>query len=105
MNLMSYYDPATDKILNCEKGSYAYAHEERHRAQYKSGIAEKIDKLSVWCYYVAFVTGPLGLLFGGFTGMLLGVGAAMTPHVAGVLLLEVDAYVIGYLNYRRDLKS
>lgn len=105
MPLMSYYDPQSDQILNCKPGSYAYAHEERHRAQYKAGIADKIDRMGVWCYYVAAFAGFIGLVFSGWIGMLIGIGLGQFPYICGLVLLEVDAYVVGYINHRRDLKS
>jgi hypothetical protein len=103
MALMSYYDPQRDEILNCKPGSYAYAHEERHRWQYKIGLATKLDKLGVWCYYIACFAGALGMAYGGSIGLFLGIGIAMFPNILGDIGLELDAYIVGYINHRRDL--
>lgn len=100
MALMSYYDPVEDKIHNCEPGSYAYAHEERHREQYRSGIATRLDKMSVWCYYCAIFAGFFGLVATGITGMIFGIGLCMFPMIVGNFGLEVDAYIVGFINYK-----
>ncbi len=93
--MVVYYDPVSDRIVGAVPGSWAYAHEERHREQYRRGWAQRVDMLHMRLYYAAFVAGPVGWWVGGWRGWFLGVGVAMTPHIVGVGLLELDAYVVG----------
>lgn len=90
---LSYYDPATDKIVGCEPGSFNYYHEERHRQQYKTGWAEKVDILHIYLYYISFVFGLAALVFFGLKAMFLTIGIIMTPHIIGLGILEIDANI------------
>lgn len=100
--MKAYYDPISDSIHGCEPGSYAYAHEERHREQYKKGNAAKLDQLYVICYYASFICAVGGFLANGWPGMAEGIGLAFLPHVISQLYLEGDAYIMGYLKWRKQ---
>lgn len=97
--MKAYYDPVTDTIHGCKPGSYAYAHEERHREQYKKGKAELLDKLYVISYYASFVCAVGGFIVKGPWGMVEGIGLAFLPHVISQLYLEADAYIVGLIRW------
>jgi VanZ family protein len=46
------YDPNTDKILGCTKGSKEYYHEERHRQQYSIKIIRSLDFIFTYIRYM-----------------------------------------------------
>lgn len=99
---MAYYDPKTGEIIGCIPGSYTYAHELRHKWQHEKGILERVDRLHVFCYYLSFVMGAVGFIFLHWLGFFFGIGIAMSPYILASFLLELDAYIMGYLNWRRN---
>lgn len=102
--MMAHYDPRTDTIHGCEPGTYAYHHEMRHREQYKNGNAETLDKLYVICYYASFLCAVGGWIVAGPWGMVQGIGLSFLPHVLSMAYLEADAYLFGWINWRRGRK-
>lgn len=98
---MPYYDPVSDSIHGCEPGSYAWYHEDRHRQQYKRGKADLLDQLYVICYYASFLCAVGGFVVGGPWGSVKGIGLAFLPHVISQLYLEADAYLVGFIQWRR----
>lgn len=94
---MAYYDPRTDKIVGATPGSYAYAHELRHRWQFKQfpKLEENVTKVHITSYYASIIASiALALLYGG-KGVILGVGFGMLPHVLFTAIIELDAYAVG----------
>ena len=98
---MAYYNPRTDKIMGCKRGSYAWEHENRHRDQYKKGIAHLVDNLHLVWYNIAFLTGSGGFVFDRWHGLFIGIGLAMFPHILGLAYLEGDAYLVGLYRWIR----
>lgn len=98
---LSYYDPIKDEIVGCKEDSYSYYHERRHQWQYKKGIADKIDIMHIYLYYLAIFSILPSLFFGGLFLMVVIIGILMTPYIIALLLLELDAYIIGYIDYRK----
>lgn len=99
--MSAYYDPVSDRIHGCEPGSYAWEHERRHREQYLRGKAELLDQLHVLCYYVSFLCAIGGWIVAGPWGMIQGIGFAFLPHVLSLAYLEGDAYLVGFVRWRR----
>lgn len=100
--MKAYYDPVTDTIHGCEPGTYAHFHELRHRDQYKRGKAALLDQLYVICYYASFLTSIGGWIVGGPWGMIKGIGLAFLPHVISMAYLEADAYIMGWIAWRKS---
>lgn len=97
-----YYDPATDRIIGTRPGTWAYAHEARHRWQFKRfpWLEEAITKVHLRSLTAAGIAGPISAVVLGIhglwlPGLLIGVGAGMMPHVLLTLLIEADAYIMG----------
>lgn len=107
--MKAYYDPRLDAIVGAERGSYAWEHEQRHREQYHSGIAQKVDVLQVWGYYCGMSPLLLSVFFIpwlGFSKALLlaclaTIGLAYLPFTLGMVYLEADAYLVGWIRWRR----
>ena len=100
---MSYYDPKTDRIEGCVEGSFAWYHELVHRRQYHRGLLDRADRLHVWLLYTVFFGFlPSWWLF-GFFGMLLFVGLLFFPHVLLSGFIELEAYVVGTIEWYRKL--
>lgn len=101
--MIATYNPTTDKIEGCEKGTYTYEHELRHREQYKNGSAIFTDRLHIVLYYLAFLNMPFGYMIAGWTGVFLSVGVFMLPHILSLLYLELDASIVGFVRWRKRM--
>lgn len=95
--MATYYDPKTDRIVGARRGTWAYAHELRHRWQFKRfpRLEDTITRVHLYCYHGSIIAGiVLGVLF-GLAGVIAGVGMGMMAHVALNAALELDAYLVG----------
>lgn len=96
-----YYDPRTDRIMGCKPGTWQYAHEERHRWQFKKfpRLEESITKVHIRGYYGSIMASIILFLFIGWLGIIVGVGMGMLPHVTLTAIMEADAYIMGTINH------
>lgn len=96
----AYYDPKTDIIYNCEKGSIIWFHENRHSQQY--------HLFNVWLN----LTHVLGYSVGGAfiiasliqtdTKFLYLVAFAWVPYTLTLILMEIDAWFYAIYKYVKN---
>jgi len=90
-NGIPHYDPKTDKIKNCKKGTLTWLHEDRHRQQSKIKILQDIELIThTFGYY--FGNLMLILLLFDFRELwfiLMAIG--WSPYTFYMFLLEIDA--------------
>ena len=99
---MPYYDSKTDTMHNCKKYSYDWFHEDRHRKQYKIKWINKLDAYShIFGYYASFAMIFALLLDGSVRLVPTAIGVCMLPYIMLMFCIEVDAYIVGYLNFKR----
>lgn len=48
MSLTPIYDPQTNKIYGCKKGTFVYTHEQGHQEWFIKGIAQEIQMVQGW---------------------------------------------------------
>jgi len=89
----AHYDPETNTIHNCKKGSFAYFHEQRHKQQME-------NKIVYWIHYAShlfsfvfasfFIT--IGFFWGFFKAGLMLAGISIIPYITITAFLEMDAW-------------
>lgn len=100
MNNTPYYDSKTDTIHNCSYGQYAWFHEKVHQRQHRrwNKLGQVIDTLSVVSYYISGLLLLYYVLFWNNYVFYL-IGLAWTPLSAILLILELEAYVVGTFDW------
>lgn len=100
---MAHYDPSTDTIHGADPGTWAYYHEARHQWQFKKypNLQELTAKVHIRSYYASIIASSILMLFYGWRGIIVGVGFGMLTHVLFILLMELDAYIMGTYQWLR----
>ncbi len=100
--LKAYYDPNTDKIMNCEEGSFIWYHERRHQIQLKNKL---IYRVYLWSPMVAVFFCQFAIylwITTGETSVFVLPGLFLIPFSLLVLFMELDAWryaIIKYMKY------
>lgn len=87
------YDPKTNKIHNCKKGSFNWHHENRHKQQAKNKTLYKIDN---YTYILGYYTGMFSLIGYFVSKHILWVFLTFigwVPHTLYCLWIELDANI------------
>jgi hypothetical protein len=101
--LFSYYNPNTNKIENCDKGSLLYLHEYRHYLQNSTKVGKTIvfiEAVFVRCFAVAFIV--IALLDKQYRLELLALaGVCIIPTAIVTFIHEIDAWIYAIRFYKR----
>jgi hypothetical protein len=83
---MPYYNPMTDKIENCEKGTLSWLHERGHQIFFGNSIVKEIDMSKEW------------FLVGAITFLCLDMNsyALIFLFIFLLWMLVAEAYAWGY---------
>lgn len=99
----AYYDPVSDTIHNAKENSYTWFHEKRHQKQIKR--APIVKTLNTWFYIAGYsLAGGFFVAhhIGGFSRWDIAfmlVGLAWLPLTLLNLVLEIDAFIFGTLDW------
>lgn len=102
-----FYNPADGKIYNCREGSFHWFHEKRHETQDRFKLLKGLSYFRIWSVNAVVFAWFLLLLTDAalnFWVYAFLAGVILMPSLIWELLIEVDAWVFGSLNWLRSKK-